>query len=312
MTGISRESSSRQGRRMTHRSRALIEVHVATLLYGFIGPLGKAVELGPYEIVFWRTSLAAIVIFVIARRLKSRSPIKSWSDLATFTAIAGLLSVHWVLFFQSIKVSTVAIGLVTTYTYPVLMVFLESMFFNVRLRAVDFASAVAVLIGVYCLAPGFDLSDANFQGVLYGVASGAMLPLFILIRKKRIIDRYNSWDISAYEMGIAGLLLLPFMIYNQTLFEIPGTRDLLLVVALGVVLTGFARILFVNSQRHLSGKVVGVTLALETVYGVIIAIILLAAIPSDREIIGGLIILSAAVFESLRRPGDDTAEEDNR
>ena len=104
------------------------------------------------------------------------------------------------------------------------MVFLESIFFNVRLRAVDFASAVAVLIGVYCLAPDFDLSDANFQGVLYGVASGAMLPLFILIRKKRIIDRYNSWDISAYEMGIAGLLLLPFMIFSETLFELPGTQ----------------------------------------------------------------------------------------
>ena len=74
---------------MTDRSRALIEVHVATLLYGFIAPLGKAVELDPYEIVFWRTSLAAVVIFVIARRLKSRSPIRSWNDLATFSAIAG-------------------------------------------------------------------------------------------------------------------------------------------------------------------------------------------------------------------------------
>ena len=297
---------------MTDRSRALVEVHVATLLYGFIAPFGKAVDLDPYQIVFWRTSLAAIVIFVVAGRLKSHAPVRSWSDLATFAAIAVLLSVHWVLFFQSIKVSTVAIGLVTTYTYPVLMVFLESLFFNVRLRTIDFASAVAVLIGVYCLAPKFDLSDANFQGVMYGMASGAMLPFFILLRKKRIIHRYNTWDISAYELGIAGLLLLPFMFYNETLFELPGTRDLVLVVVLGVVLTGFARILFVNSQRHLSGKVVGVTLALETVYGVIIAVIFLAAIPSSREIIGGLIILSAAVFESLRAPRNDTVGKDGQ
>ena len=297
---------------MTDRSRALVEVHVATLLYGFIAPFGKAVDLDPYQIVFWRTSLAAIVIFAVAVRLKSHTYVRSWSDLATFAAIAVLLSVHWVLFFQSIKVSTVAIGLVTTYTYPVLMVFLESIFFNVRLRVLDFASAVAVLIGVYCLAPNFDLSDANFQGVMYGMASGAMLPFFILLRKKRIIHRYNTWDISAYELGIAGLLLLPFMFYNETLFELPGTRDLVLVVVLGVVLTGFARILFVNSQRHLSGKVVGVTLALETVYGVIIAVIFLAAIPSGREIIGGLIILSAAVFESLRAPGDDIVDKENK
>ena len=113
-------------------------------------------------------------------------------------------------------------------------------------------------------------------------------------------------------MGIAGLLLLPFMLYDETLFEMPGTRDILLVVVLGVVLTGFARILFVNSQRHLSGKVVGITLALETVYGVIIAVIFLAAIPSGREISGGLIILSAAVFESLRTPGADTVDRDNQ
>jgi len=292
---------------MTRNSRALVEVHVAALLYGFIGPFGKAVALNPHQIVFWRTSLAAVVLLAIARRLKSHTLVKNWADLATFTAIAGLLAVHWVLFFKSVKVSTVAIGLVTTYTYPVLMVFLESWFFNIRLRALDFASAVAVLVGIYYLAPEFDLSDATFQGVIYGVAAGAMIPFIVLIRKKRIIDSYNSWDISAYEMGIAGLLLLPFMLYDGSLFHIPSSRDLLLLVMLGVVLTGFARVLFVNSQRHLSGKVVGITLVLEVVYGVILALILLAAIPSKREIIGGLIIVSAALFESLRSRKPETS-----
>ncbi|MYE55446.1 MAG: EamA family transporter [Chloroflexi bacterium] len=292
---------------MTLSSRALVEVHVATLLYGFIGPFGKAVALNPHQIVFWRTSLAALVLLAIARRLKSHTLVKTWADLATFTAIAGLLAVHWVLFFKSIKVSTVAIGLVTTYTYPVLMVFLESWFFNLRLKALDFASAVAVLAGIYYLAPEFNLSDATFQGVIYGVTAGAMIPFIVLIRKKRVIDNYNSWDISAYEMGIAGLLLLPFMLYDGSLFHIPSSRDILLLVMLGVVLTGFARVLFVNSQRHLSGKVVGITLVLEVVYGVILALILLAAVPSKREIIGGLIIVSAALFESLRSRKPETS-----
>ncbi len=295
---------------MTRSSRALVEVHVAALLYGFIGPFGKAVDLNPHQIVFWRTSLAAVVLLAIARRLKSHTLVKNWADLATFTAIAGLLAVHWVLFFKSIKVSTVAIGLVTTYTYPVLMVFLESWFFNLRLRALDFASAVAVLVGIYYLAPEFDLSDATFQGVIYGVAAGAMIPFIVLIRKKRIIDNYNSWDISAYEMGIAGLILLPFMLDDARLFHVPSTRDLLLIVVLGVVLTGFARILFVDSQRYLSGKVVGTILVLEVVYGVILALVFLAAVPSKREVIGGLIIVTAALFESLRSRGYGIAKRD--
>ena len=249
---------------------------------------------------FWRTTLAAVVLLVIAKRLENHAPIKNWSDLATFTAIAALLAVHWVLFFKSIKVSTVAIGLVTTYTYPVIMVFLESRLFNHKLRALDFAGAVAVLVGIYYLVPEVALSDATFQGVIYGVAAGAMIPIIVLTRKKRIIGNYNSWDISAYEMGIAGMILLPFVLFDESLVHMPSSRDLLLLAVLGVVLTGFARVLFVNSQRQLSGKVVGITLVLEVVYGVILAMILLAAVPSTREIVGGLIIVCAALFESLR------------
>ena len=295
---------------MTRSSRALVEVHIATLLYGFIGPFGKAVDLDPHQIVFWRSTLSAVVLLVIARRLKSHIPVKNWTDLATFAAIAGLVTVQWVLFFKSIKVSTVAIALMTTYTYPVFMVFLESWFFNLRLRALDLVSAVAVLVGIYFLVPEFDLSDATFQGVCYGVAAGAIIPFIILIRKKRIIANYNSWDISAYEMGIAGLILLPFMLHGGGLFHVPGSRDLLLIVVLGVVLTGLARILFIDSQRYLSGKVVGTILVLEVVYGVILALILLAAIPSEREIIGGLIIVSAALFESLKPQGYGIAKRD--
>ena len=116
-------------------------------------PFGKA-DLNPHQIVFWRTSLAAVVLLAIARRLKNHAPVKNWMDLATFTddrwiaccSLGALLQVDT-------QVSTVAIGLVTTYTYPVLMVFLESWFFNLRLRALDFASAVAVLVGIYYLAP---------------------------------------------------------------------------------------------------------------------------------------------------------------
>lgn len=288
---------------MSPGTRGLVEVHLATLMYGFVGPVGKAVDLDPYQIVFWRSTLAALLLLAVARRLESHSPIKSRADLATLTVIAGLLVVQWVFFFKSIKVSTIAIGLLTTYTYPVIMVFLESWFFKLRLRAFDFVSALAVLAGIYFLVPEFDLSDATFQGVIYGVTGGAMIPLIVLIRKKRIIGNYNSWDLSAYESGIAGLILIPFMLHDAHLFRMPGSGDLLLLVVLGVFLTGFARTLLIDSHRYLSGKVVGVVRVLEVVYGVILALIFFAAVPSNREIIGGLIIVSAALFESVRSRG---------
>ena len=285
---------------MTDRTRALIEVHVATFLYGFIGLLGKAVSLTPHEIVFWRTFLAAIVLYAIARRLSAHSGIRSRKDLLTFGGIAALLSIHWILFFQAIKVSTVAIALVTTYAYPIVMVLLEGWFFRVRLRSIDFVSAVLALVGIYYLVPSFDLSDANFQGVVYGVAAGLIIPFIILARKKYIIGRYNSWDISAYEMGLVSLILLPIMLLKGSFDDYPGARDLMYLIVLGVLLTGFARVLFVKSQSHLSGKVVGLTIVLEIVYGVILAMLFISAIPTHREIVGGLIVVCAVLFENLR------------
>ncbi len=65
--------------KMTRSSRALVEFHVATLLYGFISPFGKAVNLNPHQIAFWRTTLAAVVLLAIARRLKSHTLVKNWS-----------------------------------------------------------------------------------------------------------------------------------------------------------------------------------------------------------------------------------------
>lgn len=67
--------------KMTRSSRALVEVHVATLLYGFISPFGKAVNLNPHQIAFWRTTLAAVVLLAIARRLKSHTLVKNWSQI---------------------------------------------------------------------------------------------------------------------------------------------------------------------------------------------------------------------------------------
>ena len=115
-----------------------------------------------------------------------------------------------------------------------------------------------------------------------------------------LFDRYNSWDISAYEMGLISLILLPFMIYKGSLFRYPGSGDLVLLVVLGVIFTGFARILFVKSQRYLSGKIVGLTLVLEVIYGVIFALILLSAVPTQRELVGGVIVVLAVLFETLR------------
>ena len=207
---------------MTDRGRALIELNTATFLYGFVGFFGKAITLAPYEIVFWRTALAASLLFFVGRQLAGHSRIRNKRDLLIFLAIAVFVTLQSVLFYHSVKISTVAIALITFYIYPILMVFLESRFFEEKLKPFDFVSAVLVFIGIGYIPSEFDLSSEIFQGIIFGVSAGVMIPFIILIRKKFLIGKYTSWDISAYEMGLVSLILLPFMLFNESLSHIPS------------------------------------------------------------------------------------------
>lgn len=60
---------------MTRSSRALVEVHVATLLYGFIGPFGKAVLILLAAVPSKREIIGGLIIVSAAlfESLRSRS-----------------------------------------------------------------------------------------------------------------------------------------------------------------------------------------------------------------------------------------------
>jgi drug/metabolite transporter (DMT)-like permease len=285
---------------MTSRTKALVELNIATFLYGFVGLFGKAITLVPYEIVFWRTTLAAFLLFFVGRRLKSHSKIRNKRDFLVFFAIAVFTTLQSVLFYHSLKISTIAIALITIYTYPIWMVFLESWFLREKLKLLDFASAVLVFFGLSYITPEFDLSNEVFKGTILGVSAGVMIPLIILTRKRFLVNKYTSWDISAYEMGLISLILLPFMAFGGSFNYIPSRENLVYLLLLGFVSTGIARILVVSSQKHLSGKIVGLTLILEVIYGIVFALICLSEVPTHREMVGGLIIISVVFFETLR------------
>ena len=285
---------------MTGRTRALVQLNVATLMFGFVGPLGKALSPGPLPITFWRAAAATLLLFLVGRRLEGHSTIRSKKDLLTFLAIAVFISLQSILFFKSVQVSTVAIAVITIYTYPILMVFLERFYFGGRIRLPDVGSAILVLIGIFFITPEVSLSNTKFQGVILGISAGVTIPLIILTRKKFLVGRYNSWDISAYEIGLVGLILLPFMTLGGNFAHLPSPRDIVYLLLLGLFATGLGRMLLVDSQRHLSGKTVGLTIVVEVIYGILFALVFLSEVPTQGEIMGGLIIVCVVVLETLR------------
>jgi drug/metabolite transporter (DMT)-like permease len=66
------------------------------------------------------------------------------------------------------------------------------------------------------------------------------------------------------------------------------------------VCTGLAHTLFIASMQRVSAHAASVVAALEPVYGIALAALLLHEIPGVRTLVGGALIVGAAVLASRR------------
>ncbi len=69
------------------------------------------------------------------------------------------------------QVSSVAIGIISLYSYPVITFFLEPLFHGERPHIKDIISAIVVLFGIYLLVPELSIDNNTTQGILWGVLS---------------------------------------------------------------------------------------------------------------------------------------------
>lgn len=277
------------------RSRSLLAVHAAVALFGLAGLFGKWLTLQPHFIVLGRVVFAAAALALIIRLSGGRFSIRRKIDGGLFLLQGLILAVHWILFFESIRVSTVAVGLLAYSSFPVFTAFLEPLFFRTRLSRRHLGLSLACLAGVFLLVPRFSWSERVFQGVVTGLGAGATFALLSIINRK-LSFRYASPVVAFYQDAGAALFLLPAALLKPP--ALTG-RDFALLAILGLLCTALAHTLFIAGMRRLSAQTASIISALEPVYGIALAALLLGERPSARTIAGGLIILTAVFVLSL-------------
>jgi len=272
-----------------------LAVHAAVALFGLAGLFGKWLTLRPHFIVLGRVVFAAAALALIIRLSGGRFSIRRKIDGGLFLLQGLILAVHWILFFESIRVSTVAVGLLAYSSFPVFTAFLEPLFFRTRLSRRHLGLSLACLAGVFLLVPRFSWSERVFQGVVTGLGAGATFALLSIINRK-LSFRYASPVVAFYQDAGAALFLLPAALLKPP--ALTG-RDFALLAILGLLCTALAHTLFIAGMRRLSAQTASIISALEPVYGIALAALLLGERPSARTIAGGLIILTAVFVLSL-------------
>lgn len=275
---------------------SLIQLHISVLLAGGAGLFAKFVEVSPAVITCGRTLFGSAALAATAGLMRTDLRVRCHKDLLMLALSGAILAVHWFSFFVSIQVSTVAIGLLSFSSFPLFVTFLEPLVFKERLRPHDVITAVVVVVGLVLVTPSWDLNDHLTQGVLWGVFSAFTYAMLSLM-SRWYVRVYPTLTVALYQQAFAALCALPFALTWQ---GTPTGRDILLLIVLGVVFTGFAQGLTVASLRHLRAQTVGIAFGMEPVYGVVLAWLLLHEQPTARTLCGGGLILSAVLWASFR------------
>ena len=284
--------SVRRGAPVPSRAGPLLGLHGAVVLFGFAGLFGKWLPLAPGVIVFGRTVVASIALAALLRVAGERRGRFEWR----FALNGAVLALHWVAFFQAIQVATVAVALLGFASFPLFVLLLETALLRRSSSVGEWAIAAAVTAGLLLLVPEFRLENRTVQGLLWGLVSGFSFAL-LAVGNKALSARRTAGEIAFWQNACAAICLLPAAAAAPAL---PDARSLALLVVLGVACTALAHTLFIRSLRTLSAHTASIVAALEPVYGIALAVVLLGEIPSVRTLAGGALIVGAALAATLR------------
>ena len=277
----------------------LVKVHLSIFLFGVSSLFAKTIDLPQTTIAFSRALLATITValwlLVFQKTNKASLKLKRPRDFFLLSLQGVFLSVHLVFFFKAIAVSSVAVGVLAFSAFPIIITFLEPLFFREKLRPFDLAMAILTLVGVFIIIPDLDMNQSVTQGVVFGLIAACGYALTIVLNRC-YVQRYSSGTVSFYLYGAATILLAPFLWISPA---VPSGQDWGMLLILGVLMTGIAMLLLNQGLKTIKAHLAGIISCLEPVYGIVLAMIIFLEMPSLRTLLGGVIILGVVIGSTL-------------
>lgn len=273
---------------------ALLACHAAVALFGFAGLFGKWIAWDAVAIVLGRTLVAALLLAAVIAVRRGAVPRPTLA-----LAINGvILALHWTAFFAAIQVSSVAIGLLGFASFPLFVPWLERGMLGVPIARAKLWGAGLVALGLGLVVPDLHGTDGTAPGLAWGLVSGFTFAL-LAVRSQRLVAEHPATAIALWQNAVAALVVAPVVLVRGLGGPLEA-HDVGLVLVLGAVCTALAHTLFTVSLTRLSAHTVAICAALEPVYGIALAFVLLGEVPGLRIVAGVGILMTAALVASWR------------
>ena len=279
----------------------MVQLHVSVLLLGVSGIFAKLINLAALDIIAYRSLFTVIALGAFLASTRSQLKLRSIKDYSIAVTLGVLAALHWLTYFISIQKTSVAVGMIALFTYPVMTVVIEPLLRKRLPRRKDILLSLVVLFGVSLLFPNlwFKTSGINGEFTL-GIVFGLISALCFALRNigiQHYFKEYSARQGMFYQFAVAAILFVPFS--DTTPLELSVDQIQLLVI-FAIFFSALAHVLFSGAISLTSAKTVGLVACLQPLYGIMLGLIILSEVPSWTTLVGGSIIISAAIYETTR------------
>ena len=232
-------------------------------------------------------------------KLPIRIPSKKlfWATLG----VGVLVAMHWWTFYQSIYLSTASLGILCLSTVTLHVTWLEPLLFGKKFSWFEFLMGLLVVIGIYIVSD--DFKGNEWQALMWGLTSALCAALFSVFNAQ-LVQQIPSTSMSIHEMGIGFIFLTGVLFYQGKLdadiFEM-RLSDGLWLLFLGIVCTCVSFIVTIEVMKKLGAFTVSLSINLEPVYTMILAVIILHehTLLGYKFYIGATVILFVLLLNAL-------------
>ncbi len=288
-------------------------VFTAAVLWALIGLFSRTLMnqgMGPLEVSFWRAVIAGCA-FGLHASLAGRLRLQRGSDLGKL-ALFALVGIT--LFYPALTLATeqggVSLASVLLYTAPAFVVLLAWPLLGERIDGRKLALVAVATVGVVLVArAGGEGVTPTPAALAWGLASGLSYASYYLFGKW-VLQRYAPVTVFAFVMPIGALGLLPFVSFTSK-----TPQMWLLLVALALVSTYLAYLIYYNGLRHVEAGRAVLVATVEPVLAAALAALVFAERLGWIGWMGAGLIVAAAAIATLpngRKPTGTTPSSISR
>lgn len=284
---------------MDIRTRGTAEMTAAMTISGTIG-LFVVLSMQPVlNVVFWRCAIGALTLLLIcaAKGLLRTGIIRGHQiGLAMLGGVA--IVTNWIFLFAAYPRASISIATAVYNTQPFMLVIMGAIFLGERLTLTKLAWLFMAFLGMLAIVQGKPqanyIGDDYLTGIIFALAAAFFYAIAAIITKKLI--GVPPHLIALIQLVIGIFMLLPLVDLSMMPVNAQGWA---ILIALGVIHTGFMYILLYGAIQKLPTNLTGSLSFIYPIVAIVIDLLAFGIALHPLQLAGAATILLAAAGSTL-------------